>query len=330
MADTKDKVITAKSLKAKHDYDEATYLKKSNDTMSGTLILTNANDAKPTEYNSPALVVGGATTAAHLEIDTNEILAKKDETNPSDLFLNDDVVDTADKQYRVGISNSTDIYNAGIMPRGDADDNTLKNVNIGAENKPFNHVYGKNYNLYTKYDDTNTDYGNLRAGSTTETGADGKNVTRPTAVLELGNDTNVDSRITMRGSNTSFTNILPNPNRPADNNSNKVYLPVQDGTLALSKAGSYQGYNSNGTATNPLTLKLGFEANILFVWHPNETGYPYGIFFRGSNGIYHGSDGTTKVIKTIWDGNNVSWYTEENNTLYALSGAEKTYSYMAF
>ena len=334
MAATKDKVITIESLKAKHDYDEATYLKKSGDTMTGTLVLTNNTDAAPTSYTAPALVVGGATTAAHLEIDTNEILAKSSATTAGNLFLNDDV----GSDIKVGISGSVDIYNTGITPRAETNAGTgvttLKTIDIGATDKPFNQVYGKNYNLYNKYDNTNTDYGALRIGTTTET-VDDQEVKRPTAILELGNSTamansgiDTDSRLTMYGKGASFTNVFPNPDRTSG--SNKVYLPVQDGTLALSKAGSYQGYNSTGIETNPMTLRLGFEANILFVWHPNETGYPYGIFFRGSNGIYHGGDGTTKVIKTTWDGNNVSWYTEESNALYGLSGAGKSYSYMAF
>lgn len=316
-----NKVVTVGGLQAKHTYDEATYLKKSGDTMSGTLILTNNNDASPTSYDTtkpPALVVGGATTTAHLEIDTNEILAKSSDTAPGNLFLNDDVAGTnTDKvDVKVGISGAVDIYNTGIEPR------KASTQNIGSESLPFNHMYGVNYNLYNKHNKADTDYGALRVGFT----ENADKTTRPTGVLELGNDSSVDSRITMYNG-ASFTNILPND---AISGSNKVTLPLQSGTLALSKTGSYQGYNSTGTATNPITLKLGFEANILFVWCPNETGYPYGIFFRGSNGIYHGSDGTTKVVKTTWDGNNVSWHTEEDNTLYALSGAGKAYSYMAF
>lgn len=311
MAEVKDKIVTAESLKAKHDYDETAYLKK---TDSGTLILTNANDASPTSYMSPALVVGGETTAAHLEIDTNEILAKSNETTPSNLFLNDDIEDA---NVRVGISKSVDIYNDGIKPR------TASTKNIGDTSLPFNHMYGVNYDLYNKYDNEDTDYGALRVGFTEN--EDGTQ--RPTGVLELGNNNNVDSRITMYGNGTTFTNILPNN---ATTGSNKVTLPLQSGTLALIKTGDYTGWGSTGTQSNPITLNFGFNANVLFVWQPNETGYPYGIFFRGSNGIYHGSDGVTKVIKTTWNGNTVSWYTEESNTLYALSGeGGKTYNYIA-
>lgn len=327
MAEVKDKIVTVESLKAKHDYDETAYLKKTDaetiyskkvdaetaylkKTDTSTLILTNTNDASPTSYMSPALVVGGETTAAHLEIDANEILAKTNEITPGNLFLNDDVEDT---NVRVGISKSVDIYNDGIKPR------TASTKNIGDTSLPFNHMYGVNYDLYS----ADTDYGALRVGFTEN--EDGTQ--RPTGVLELGNNNNVDSKITMYGNGTTFTNILPNN---ATTGSNKVTLPLQSGTLALIKTGDYTGWGSTGTQSNPITLNLGFNANVLFVWQPNETGYPYGIFFRGSNGIYHGSDGVTKVIKTAWNGNTVSWYTEEDSTLYALSGeGGKTYNYMA-
>ena len=44
MAELKDKVITVESLKAKHDYDEGTYLKKSGGTMTGDITLSGGAD----------------------------------------------------------------------------------------------------------------------------------------------------------------------------------------------------------------------------------------------------------------------------------------------
>ena len=57
-------------------------------TVTGTLILSRTTDASGTADNRPALIVGGQPTAAHIEMDNNEITAKSDGTTPSILFLN--------------------------------------------------------------------------------------------------------------------------------------------------------------------------------------------------------------------------------------------------
>ena len=58
-------------------------------TFSGQVILTRNTDAAGTANNGPALIIGGAATVAHIEIDNNAILAKSNGTTLTTLYLQD-------------------------------------------------------------------------------------------------------------------------------------------------------------------------------------------------------------------------------------------------
>ena len=72
----------------KEDFALHVLLKAVEAAFSGTVTLSKTTDASGTADNGPALIVGGTRTTAHMEMDSNEILAKSDGTTPAILNLN--------------------------------------------------------------------------------------------------------------------------------------------------------------------------------------------------------------------------------------------------
>ena len=68
----------------------STYLPLTGGTVTGTLVLSKTTDLSGTANNSPALIVGGTATQAHLELDGNEIQSKTNGTSVGNLNLNYD------------------------------------------------------------------------------------------------------------------------------------------------------------------------------------------------------------------------------------------------
>lgn len=72
----------------KEDFALHVLLKAVEAIFSGTVTLSKTTDASGTADNGPALIVGGTRTTAHMEMDSNEILAKSDGVTPAILNLN--------------------------------------------------------------------------------------------------------------------------------------------------------------------------------------------------------------------------------------------------
>lgn len=198
-----------------HTHD---YLPLSGGTVTGTTVFSKVQDAAADSYNAPAVVIGGNPSTYHLELDNNEIQAKQNETKAGNLFLNSN-----GGVVHVGFDGLKMDSESSISPE------YALSSSIGTADLPFNHMYGRYFNLYGA---ANTQYGRFRVGTT------GTTSTAGVTTLELGNNTatgtahNASGKITMYGSGTGFTNILPSTRTSG---SNTVTLPSGTGTLVTDK-----------------------------------------------------------------------------------------------
>ena len=85
---TKEEIRSNLNVPSKEDLNK--YLPLTGGTVTGTLILSKTSDSSGISETSPALVIGGLTSTAHIEMDNNEIHAKTDGTTPTQLWLNSD------------------------------------------------------------------------------------------------------------------------------------------------------------------------------------------------------------------------------------------------
>ena len=200
----------------KLDEVKSSYLPLAGGTVTGTTVFNKVQDAVANAYNEPAVVIGGNPEQAHLELDNNEIQAKGSKTTAGNLFLNSN-----GGTVHVGFG-GLKVDSEGVIIPEDA-----LSSSVGTAALPFNRMFGRYFELYGAAD---TQYGRFRVGTT------GTTSTAGVTALELGNNkatgtlNNASGKVTMYGSGTGFTNILPNTNTSG---SNSVYLPTGSGTLAL-------------------------------------------------------------------------------------------------
>ena len=74
---------------AKEQWVSQNYLPLTGGEVTGTLILSKTQDASGSADNGPALVIGGTRSQAHIEIDSNEVIAKQNGSSAAVLWLND-------------------------------------------------------------------------------------------------------------------------------------------------------------------------------------------------------------------------------------------------
>lgn len=109
--------ITPSGIGAAASSHTHSYLPLSGGTVTGTLVLSKTTDLSGTSNNSPALIVGGAATSTHMELDCNEIQTKTNGTSVAPLYINSDggLVTIGSGGLRVNgqtriFSDSTDAY----------------------------------------------------------------------------------------------------------------------------------------------------------------------------------------------------------------------------
>ena len=100
-------------------YDLSKYLALTGGTVTGTLVLSKTTDLSGTSDNRPALIVGGAATGVHIEIDNNEIHGKANGTTPNQITINgnggDVTIGDSANEYSTTIRNDL-IVNKNIYP----------------------------------------------------------------------------------------------------------------------------------------------------------------------------------------------------------------------
>lgn len=120
------------------------YVKKSGDTMTGTLYINCTSDVAATSYTPPGLVIG-VNTGEHLELDGNEIMAKASKTAAATLHLNAEggLVQIGSGGLSVGgsatISSSLNVTGNSAFT-GTTTHNGVINMNAGMNWKPATNI----------------------------------------------------------------------------------------------------------------------------------------------------------------------------------------------
>ena len=101
--------------------------------FTGTVAFVKTADASGVSGNYPAVIIGGAATSAHLELDANEIMAKGSINSVAPLYLNNE-------------GGVVDIGSGGMNVRGHITSGATSNtLDIGTSSNKFRNIYGTNF-----------------------------------------------------------------------------------------------------------------------------------------------------------------------------------------
>lgn len=101
--------------------------------FTGTVAFVKTADASGVSGNYPAVIIGGAATSAHLELDANEIMAKGSINNVAPLYLNNE-------------GGVVDIGPGGMNVRGHITSGATSNtLDIGTSSNTFRNIYASSF-----------------------------------------------------------------------------------------------------------------------------------------------------------------------------------------
>lgn len=101
--------------------------------FTGTVAFVKTTDASGVSNNYPAVIIGGAATSAHLELDTNEIMAKGSANSVAPLYLNNE-------------GGVVDIGSGGMNVRGHITAGaTTRTLDIGTSSNTFRNIYASSF-----------------------------------------------------------------------------------------------------------------------------------------------------------------------------------------
>ena len=136
----------------------ATMLQDGSITLAETLTISKTTNAAGTANNKPALIVGGTSTTAHLELDSHKIMAKSNGTTVAALYLNSDggLVHIGSGGLQADASNIEALSSDGGYRSIKA---TNSNGSVGihaASNRGLKDFTGDNWIIYRSADGTKT------------------------------------------------------------------------------------------------------------------------------------------------------------------------------